>query len=101
MNERNDNGWESVGPHRDFEKQPPADDPIHDVSWDFDASFKHLMIGRPSVPVCIMALTWLVEQIVESSEVEVPDTDTCWRCLAIEDWATKEAAPVESAAIPW
>ena len=101
MNERNPNGWQSVGPHRDFESPSTADDHVDDPSWEFDAGLKHLFVGRPRKAICILALTHLAGELAENSEVEVPDTSTCWLCLAIEDWAAKEGVSVESAAIPW
>lgn len=99
-----------MGPHEDDHDSwrtlaeipdPSWNAEIPDPGWDLEAAFKHLLIGLPPTPVCVLALTKLVGELVDDSEVEVSDTSTCWLCLAIEDWAARQGVSVESASIPW
>ena len=66
------------------------------VNEAFRAGFKHLFIGQPARSVCSFARDELVDEMYEKSEVDVPDTPTCWLCLALEDWAKKQGLPLDS-----
>ena len=60
----------------------------------YRAGFEHLFIGSPARSVCSLAKGELVDEMYEKSEVDVPDTPTCWLCLALEDWAEKQGLPL-------
>ena len=60
------------------------------TQWEFRVGFKHLFVGNPATTVCSLAPPELVEELIANSDVEVPDTATCWLCLALEDWAKKQ-----------
>ena len=51
--------------------------------WAFRAGFKHLFTGQPARTACSQASPELVEDLIANSKVPVPDTATCWLCLAI------------------
>ena len=55
------------------------------TSRKFRGGFKHLFTGRPAKTVCSQASPERVEDLIANSDVPVPDTATCWLCLAIED----------------
>ena len=54
------------------------------LRWEFRAGFKHLMVDAPARSVCSRASPELIEELIANSDVDVPDTATCWLCLALE-----------------
>lgn len=68
------------------------------TGWRFRAGFRHLFIGQPARSICSLAKKGLVDEMVDESPVEVPETPTCWLCLAIEDWARKRRKPLDPSA---
>ena len=56
------------------------------TTWEFRAGFKHRFTGNPPRTLCSQASPDLLEKLVDESDVPVPDTPTCWLCLAIMDW---------------